>query len=117
MFSFFNNPISQKPNFVGYQTNNKYNNFPPLMNDARSLISTWKSESNVNEKIIKDNDIKSNWKYRNYLTKNAKIVMQHEFYQVSNNMEYHILEPSQSTFSSIKFDSLNDRTKSFQNSD
>lgn len=110
-------PTSQKSKFVGYEINNKYNNFPPLMNDSRSLISTWGSESKINEKIIKENDIQNNWKYRKYLTKNAKIVMQHEFYQVADNVGYRVDEHNKSTFSSIKFDSLNDRTKPFQNSD
>jgi type IV secretory pathway component VirB8 len=57
--------------FSGYSANNKYLNFPPLMNDARSLVGGYTPEAITNAKIIQDNGIENNTQYREFMTKNA----------------------------------------------
>ena len=38
---------------LGYNTNNKHADFPPLMNDGRSVVSSWVPESTVNASLKK----------------------------------------------------------------
>ena len=61
-------------------SNNIHFNFPPIMADGRNFAS-WQPEAVVNERIQKQEDINSNWKYRQYLTNNALHIMKY------NNME------------------------------
>ena len=44
-------------------SNNKYSNYPPLMNDGRNF-AIWETESTVNSNLQQDAGIKSNWEYR-----------------------------------------------------
>jgi hypothetical protein len=69
----------------GYHTNNKYEDVPAFMNDGRSLISTNQCDSIENKKLIEDNNIKSNWEYRRYLTKNAKDIMESNYLCSTDN--------------------------------
>ncbi len=73
----------------GYTTNNKYNSMPPLMNDGRSITATFQQCSVANADIIKQNNIKSNWQYRQYLTNNGLDVMKYNFTESSNDMGYY----------------------------
>ena len=50
--------------------NNIYSDFPPIMNDGRNY-SNWQPGAVINEFIRKEAKIKSNWEYRQYLSKNA----------------------------------------------
>ena len=70
---------------LGYNTNNLYPQFPPKMSDGRSAISSWQPESVVNDKLIKSNDIKSNWAYRKYLTQHGNQVMEYNFRETCND--------------------------------
>jgi hypothetical protein len=81
---------------LGYNTNNKYPAFPPLMSDGRSLISSYQSNEMINDKILKNSGLTSNWKYREYLTKNAKEIIQYNFTEACNDAGYYsrIVEPS-----------------------
>lgn len=72
----------------GYRTNNKYPQFPPLMNDGRSITATWQHDAVTNAKLIEENQIKSNWEYRRFLTKNAAGVMEQNFRESSNDLGY-----------------------------
>uniref|UniRef100_A0A6C0D4F0 Uncharacterized protein n=1 Tax=viral metagenome TaxID=1070528 RepID=A0A6C0D4F0_9ZZZZ len=74
---------------LGYHANNKYDGFPPLMNDGRSITATWQPESTINADLIRSNDIQSNWQYRRYLTKNATEIMQYNFRESSNDIGYY----------------------------
>lgn len=116
MFSFLSSTKQQSYQHVGYDTNNKYNNFPAIMNDSRSLVSSWKSESEINNNLINENNIRSNWKYRQYLTKNASKIMENNFSESLKNNGYNVTRKSHIT-TPVKFESLNDRSKEFQNSD
>jgi hypothetical protein len=74
---------------LGYHANNKYDGFPPLMSDGRSITATWQPESTINADLLKSNDIQSNWQYRRYLTKHATEVMQYNFRESSNDIGYY----------------------------
>lgn len=73
---------------LGYNTNNKHTDFPPLMNDGRSVVSSWVPESTVNASLKKENSIKSNWEYRRYLTNNATSIMANNFREAANDTGY-----------------------------
>jgi hypothetical protein len=63
---------------------------PPLMCDGRNY-SSWQPESVVNDQIKQDAGINSNWKYRQYLQKNANTIMKYntmETIQASGNNPY-----------------------------
>jgi hypothetical protein len=77
-------PLSER----GYHTNNKYPKVPPLMNDGRSITAAWQPNATANSKIIADNNIRSNWQYRRYLTKNAKDIMVDNYILQSNDAGY-----------------------------
>jgi len=74
---------------LGYKTNNKYPEFPPLMSDGRSVTATWQPESSINEDLISKNNIKSNWEYRKFLTDNAKEIMEYNFLESSTDVGYY----------------------------
>ncbi len=73
---------------LGYNTNNKYNEFPPLMNDGRSVLSSWVPESQINDTLKQENSIKSNWEYRQYLTRNAESIMKNNYREAANDTGY-----------------------------
>lgn len=109
---------------LGYTTNNKYDEFPPLMNDGRSLVSSWQNETQINHKLIQENNITSNWKYRQYLTQNATTIMEYNLIESANDTGYMIPQKEKQQkgkktdlITPYTFDSLNDRTKPFENSD
>ena len=110
------------PSTLGYQTNNKYPQFPPLMNDGRSIAAGWQPESTVNAYIKESNNITSNWQYRRYLTKNANSVLDYNFKESCNDVGYfkRPIDVSSINNNSFKqensphlFDSLEDKTKPF----
>jgi len=74
---------------LGYHTNNKYSNFPPLMSDGRAIVASWQPESIINAELIETNKIKSNWEYRQYLQKNAKQIMEYNFHESANDTGYY----------------------------
>jgi hypothetical protein len=74
---------------LGYNTNNKYPEFPPLMKDGRSIAASWQPESSINADLIESNHIQSNWEYRKYLTNNAKQIMEYNFRESSNDIGYY----------------------------
>ena len=56
-------------------SNNIHFDYPPIMHDGRNYAS-WQPGSKFNEMIKQKANITSNWRYRNFLTKNAdKIIM------------------------------------------
>lgn len=73
---------------LGYSINNIYEGYPPLMNDGRTIFASYQPEAIINNKIIKDAGIKSNWQYRQYLTKNANQIIKQNFNEASSNIGY-----------------------------
>jgi hypothetical protein len=57
-------------------SNNIHFNFPPIMADGRNF-ATWQPEAVVNQRIQKEEDIKTNWSYRQYLQHNGIEVMKY----------------------------------------
>ena len=55
-------------------SNNIHFNFPPIMADGRNF-SSWQPDAVVNNKIRKQENITSNWAYRQYLVNNATQIM------------------------------------------
>ena len=83
----------------GYTTNNKYPEFPPIMADGRSLIASWQPEAVINDQLIKQTGITSNWQYRRYLTENSKQIKDSNFKEACNDIGYYKRfadDPSQS---------------------
>jgi len=74
---------------LGYQANNVYEGYPPLMSDGRSVTASWQPNTVVNEQIIADNHIQSNWEYRKYLQKNALHIMQLSMRDASNDCGFY----------------------------
>jgi hypothetical protein len=75
---------------LGYNSNNQYPEFPPLMSDGRSIISSWQPDSVVNNQILTKNDIKSNWQYRKFIKENAEEIMKYNFRETCNDTGYYI---------------------------
>lgn len=75
---------------LGYQTNNRFKSFPPLMNDGRSILSTWEPESSINNELTKMNNIQSNWQYRRFIQKNADNIIQHNLKETCNDTGYYM---------------------------
>ena len=57
-------------------SNNIHFDFPPIMADGRTY-SSWQPEAVINERIQKQENLKSNWAYRQYLTNNALQAMKY----------------------------------------
>jgi hypothetical protein len=107
---------------LGYNTNNKYPEFPPLMSDGRSITASYQPEAVINNELIKQNNIVSNWQYRKYLTENSKYIMEVNFREASNDAGYYKrytgtpLNNSEKLFDNTSpylFDSFLDNSKPF----
>jgi hypothetical protein len=101
MFSFLNNheipsysPMNIPATQLGYKTNNRFPVFPPLMQDGRSIISSWQPEAAINDRIVKNHGIQSNWQYRQFLNKNAKEILDHNFQDACNDTGFNTFTPA-----------------------
>lgn len=74
----------------GYQTNNQYANFPPKMNDGRSVLSSWQPGAVVNDYMMKESGIQSNWQYRKFLVENGDEIRRKNFMYSCNDTGYFI---------------------------
>ena len=120
MFSFFkaNKQESTKEDkqlsYDGYSTNNQYSNFPPLMNDGRAVVSSWQPESHMNKVYKEQNHVKSNWEYRQYLTKNANNMMAKEFNESANDTGYNMKSSQQPNIQSNEVHGYSNHPYSFK---
>ena len=57
-------------------SNNTHFNFPPIMSDGRNYAS-WQPEAVVNKRIQKQENIHSNWDYRQYLQHHGLQIMKY----------------------------------------
>jgi len=55
-------------------SNNTHFNFPPIMSDGRNY-ATWQPEAVINKRIQKQENIHSNWAYRQYMQNNGIKIM------------------------------------------
>jgi hypothetical protein len=83
-----NFPSMPQPTELGYQSNNLYDNFPPLMSDGRTVIASYQPDAVANQQLVKDNGIQTNWEYRKFLQTNAKEIMQQNCTSMSNDIGY-----------------------------
>ncbi len=91
------NPASYESSFSdmsaftkGYSTNNKYPGFPPLMNDGRAVIAAYQPEADINNQLLKQSGVTSNFEYRQYLIHNATDIMRRNFEDSANDMGYYV---------------------------
>ena len=75
---------------LGYHSNNRFQQFPPMMSDGRSIISTWQPESYINNGLVKLNNIQSNWQYRRFLQNNAMNIIQQNQIEACNDTGYYM---------------------------
>lgn len=57
-------------------SNNVHFNFPPIMADGRNYAS-WQPDAVINKRIQKQENIHSNWAYRQYLQNNGLKIMKY----------------------------------------
>ena len=100
---------------LGYNTNNQYKDFPGKMADGRALIASWQPEAVINNEIIRETGIKTNWEYRQFMTSNAKEIMTYNFTEACNDVGYYkrFVEPPKSQIDSSSphiYQSINDNT-------
>lgn len=76
------------PSKLGYHANSKYEGFPPLMSDGRTITSSYQPEAVLNEHLLREIGVETNWQYRQYLTKNAKEIMKYNCIQTSTDAGY-----------------------------
>jgi len=129
MFSFMTNrPVGENLNCayqitqenlpkssLGYNTNNQYKDFPGNMADGRALIASWQPEAVINNEIIRETGIKTNWEYRQFMTANAKEIMTYNFTEACNDAGYYkrFVEPPKSAVDSSSpyiYKSIHDTT-------
>lgn len=87
----YNYPIMKEPlppSQLGYHSNNKYDNFPPLMSDGRTITASYQPDAVLNEQILKAVNVKTNWEYRKYMVDNAKNIMKFNCVQAANDAGY-----------------------------
>ena len=79
---------SPPPSKLGYHANNKYEGFPPIMCDGRTITASYQPEAILNEHLIKEAGVGSNWEYRQYLIKNGKEIMKYNSAEAANDVGY-----------------------------
>ena len=76
------------------------NNHYYTMNMSSPINPAWQPQASVNNKIIQESNIKSNWKYRQYIQQNANQIMKYnsmESINASGNNPYYGTDISQTT--------------------
>lgn len=76
------------PSALGYHSNSKYDGFPPLMSDGRAIIASYQPEAVLNNHLLKEIGVETNWQYRQYLMKNSKEIQQYNRLQMANDAGY-----------------------------
>jgi hypothetical protein len=82
-------PENHPKSSLGYSTNNQYKDFPPIMSDSRAVFAAWQPESIVNNDLLKESGIKTNWHYRKYMTDNANQIMRYNMTESCNDIGYY----------------------------
>jgi hypothetical protein len=72
----------------GYHTNNRYQGYPPLMQDGRSIEASFQPQAEWNNQVLKQSGIQSNWEYRQYLANNAEAIMKTNWEKAANDIGY-----------------------------
>jgi len=64
-----------------------------MMSDSRALIASWQPQSELNGRIIQENNLKSNWQYRKYMMDNADVIREYNAREAYTDVGYY--EPYQ----------------------
>lgn len=64
-------------------SNNIYHDFPPLMSDER-IFTSYDPNNEINERIMEQQNIKSNYDYRMFLTRNGNHIIKKNQYNSCN---------------------------------
>lgn len=100
-------PKANTEKSLGYHSNNKYAEFPPLMSDGRSVTACYQPEAVINNQIKESHGLKTNWQYRNYMTKNADTIREHNFKESCNDVGYFARPIDLQSVSSNSFHAFN----------
>ena len=76
--------------------------------------ASWQPDAIINNKIRKDYDITSNWKYRRYIQSNAKHIMKYnsmEYFYASGNNPYTITNNESNSNVPFLFSSIYDQNE------
>ena len=76
------------PSSLGYHSNNKYDGFPPIMSDGRTITASYQPEAVLNNHLVKEIGVETNWQYRQYLMKNSKEIIQYNRLQCATDSGY-----------------------------
>ena len=103
--------------------NKNYYIMEPQQHFQGSNYSLWQPEASTNQKIQTDAGITSNWKYRQYMQKNATQIMKHntmDSINASGNNPYSVLNTNQTNTSPYLYKHTHDTSNpvyGFRNSD
>jgi hypothetical protein len=103
--------------------NNNYYTIYPQQNFQGSNYNSWQPEALTNKKILVEGGISSNWKYREYMQKNANQIMKYntmESIYTSGNNPYTVLNTAPTNKSPYLYSSNYDTSNpayGFRNSD
>lgn len=107
---------------LGYTTNNQFPQFPPLMSDGRSVISSWNAESVVDKvfqqeygrELLNIAPLNPNWAYRRYMQAHGYEMMGKNFVDTANDTGSQLPTPtsaSKDRNSPYLYSSLSENTK------
>lgn len=68
-------------------SNNIHFDFPPIMMDGRNYAK-WQPGAVINKQIREENNIKTNWQYRQFLTNNADSIIKSNKLEACDNCCY-----------------------------
>jgi hypothetical protein len=105
---------------LGYKTNNIYPDYPPLMSDGRAIIATDQSETIINNSLLKDSGVKTNWEYRKYLMENSEKIREINTLEAFNDVGYYKRfvnydNPSDSTPPPSQINNVKTQKENYQN--
>lgn len=92
--------------------NNNYYTIEPTQEFQGAGYSLWQPDATTNKKIQVDTSISSNWKYRQYMQKNATDIMKYNTMQsinTSGNNPYTVLNTKPIENSPYLYNSIHDR--------
>ena len=72
----------------GYHTNNQFQKFPPFMSDGRTVTASWQPNSEINDRLLQENNIQSNWQYRKFMIQNGNEIREQMFQNALNDNGY-----------------------------
>jgi hypothetical protein len=73
---------------LGYSTNNIYPGFPPKTADGRNIIASHQPEAVLNNNLVEQYNIKSNWEYRQFLIENSQEIIRQNFNEAATDVGY-----------------------------